>query len=305
MYLFFGILILFLILCSLLSHYRKKYICKKIRCMTVEEKCFILNSITESFGYCYDICSDLFITTIDAWQKNFGYCRLYDEAATSMNMVFDYEPIYFDYQNRTWLIEFWKGQYGINTGAEVGIYCTDTILHERELSTTLFFGVAESEMLPISYELLDKENRTVFQYSQKHWWLGAFRMGLFSYPENLRLKISLTFPNEEMKRNYINGLLRTGYSVDEIYVCRQTVGVYFTSPKTTQPLRKLHARITQWKNKKFIQIYHHFTKPFIHNADRLIYLYYFAPPLFRGILSSRGKYRRIHKKTVKKAKKFV
>lgn len=300
MYLFFGILILFLILCSLLNHYRQKRICKKIHCMTVEEKSSILNSITESFGYCYDICSDLFVTTLDAWQKNFGYCRLYDEAAASMNMVFDCEPIYFNYQNRTWLIEFWKGQYGINTGAEVGIYRADSILHAHELSSTLFFGVSEPEMLPVSYELIGKDGDTVFQYSKVHWWLGTFRMGLFSHPENLRLKISLTFPDEEMKRSYINSLLQVGYSVDEIYVCRQTVSIFFTSPKTAQPLRELRTRIAQWKNKKFIQFYHYFTKPFVHNADRLLYLYYFAPRLFRSVLSSRGKYRRIHKKTIKK-----
>ena len=42
--------------------------------------------------------------------------------APRFQMVFDALPVYFDYQKKTWLIEFWKGQYGINTGAEIGIY---------------------------------------------------------------------------------------------------------------------------------------------------------------------------------------
>ena len=37
-------------------------------------------------------------------------------------MIIDAYPVYFDYQDKTWMIEFWRGQYGINTGAEIGVY---------------------------------------------------------------------------------------------------------------------------------------------------------------------------------------
>ena len=39
-------------------------------------------------------------------------------------MIIDCEPIYFRYKGKKWLIEFWKGQYGMTTGGEVGIYYT-------------------------------------------------------------------------------------------------------------------------------------------------------------------------------------
>lgn len=305
MYLFFGILILFLILCFFFNYYRRKRIRKKICHMDMEEKCSIINSLTEPFGYCYDICSDLFVSTLDAWQKNFGYCRLYDETAPSMNMIFDCEPIYFNYQNKTWLIEFWKGQYGINTGAEVGIYHAKSILKRHELATELFFGASEAEMLPISYELTKKDGSTVFQASQVHWWLACFRMGLFSTAADLRLKVSIAFPDEEMKRSYINGLLQTGYSTDEIFIHNHSVSIYFSTPKSPQPFRRIRSRISQWQNKKFIKLYLFITKPFCHTADRLLYLYYFAPRLFRCVFSSRGKYRHIYKKTVQKAKHYI
>lgn len=305
MYLFFGILLLFLILCFFFNYFRRKKIRKKICHMDMEEKCFILNSLTEPFGYCYDMCSDLFSSTLDAWQKNFGYCRLYDETAPSMNMVFDCEPVYFNYNNRTWLIEFWKGQYGINTGAEVGIYHANSILKKYELPTALFFGVSESEMLPVSYELVNQDNDTVFRASKVHWWLACFRMGLLSNPSDLRLKVSISFADEEMKRSYINGLLNTGYSAEEIYVYHQTVSVCFSTPKSMQPLRRIRSAIANWQNRQFIRLYLSVTKPFCHTADRLLYLYYFAPGLFRSVFSSRGKYRRIYKKTVQKAKHFI
>lgn len=305
MYLFIGILILFLILCFFFNYHRRKKIRKKICHMEPKEKCCILNSLIEPFGYCYDNCSDIFISTLDAWQKNFGYCRLYDEAAPSMNMIFDCEPIYFNYQNQTWLIEFWKGQYGINTGAEVGIYHAKSILKKYELSTALFSAVPESEMLPISYELTNKDGSAIFCVSKVHWWLASFRMGLFSNPSDLRLKVSIAFPDEEMKRSYINGLLEAGYPADEIYIHHQTVSIFFATPNSSQPIRHIRSRIATWQNKTFIKLYLFITKPFCHTADRLLYLYYFAPRLFRSIFNSRGKYRRIHKKTVQKAKHFI
>lgn len=298
MYLFFGILVLLLIFCSLFCFFRKKRICKKVRCMDTEEKCSLLNSLIEPFGFTYDLCTDLFISGIDAWQKNFGYCRFYDETAPSMNMIFDCEPIYFDYANRTWLIEFWKGQYGINTGAEVGIYYADSVLEEKERETTLFSSVSETELLPISYELTDKNNQTIFRYAKPHWWLACFRMGTFSWPKDLRLRISISFPNDEMKNSYVKALLNTGYTAGEIYVRRQTVSVYFTVPTTPQPKRRIRSHIAQWLNRSFIHLYLFTTKPFQQTLDRLLYLYYSAPRLFRRALTARSRQKRYKKRDV-------
>lgn len=303
MYVFFGVLILILILCSLLQYYRKRKICCKIRCMDMEEKCAVLNSITEPFGFCYEPCQDIFVSTLDAWQKSFGYCRLYDDAAPTMNMIFDCEPIYFRYRNRTWLIEFWKGQYGINTGAEVGIYYADSVLHEKDYASTLFHAVPETDLLPISLELLKLDGSILLRLSKPHWWLAAFRMGMFSYPYDLRLRVSITFPNEEMKRCYIKGLTDAGYSSGEIFVRQLTVSVCFSVPYSVQPKRRIRTRIAQWMNRQFLRLYIRFTKPFCETADRLLYLYYFAPKLFRKALSARGRKRRIHKKGLRQTGK--
>ena len=64
----------------------------------------------------------------DAWQKAFGYLDAYNRAAPYLSMVFDSYPIYFDYEGRTWLVQIWKGQYGICTGCEIGLYYTDGIV---------------------------------------------------------------------------------------------------------------------------------------------------------------------------------
>lgn len=71
-------------------------------------------------------------------------------------MVFNALPVYFDYDGRTWLIEFWKGQYGLHTGCEIGVYCSDRILRPAERSAELFHAVSDEELLPMSFVLKQK-----------------------------------------------------------------------------------------------------------------------------------------------------
>ena len=68
--------------------------------------------------------------------------------APRFQMVFDSLPVYFNYRGRTWLIEFWKGQYGINAGGEIGIYHCDRLLSESEYRNAHFKAAGEEEMLP-------------------------------------------------------------------------------------------------------------------------------------------------------------
>mgnify|MGYP000621142798 CR=1 FL=1 len=58
---------------------------------------------------------------------------------------------YFDYQGKTWLLEFWKGQYGINTGAEIGIYRADTLLSPAQRPYTLFHTVPDENCPYLSW----------------------------------------------------------------------------------------------------------------------------------------------------------
>ena len=85
-------------------------------------------------GFAYDHDKDSFYSTKDAWQKKMGYCHLYDVGAPIFQMIIDTEPIKFYYNNKNWLITFWKGQYGIVTGAEIGIYATKQQSINKQIS---------------------------------------------------------------------------------------------------------------------------------------------------------------------------
>ena len=139
------------LLVFVLSSCRRRWAIKKVYSMCCAEKCRLLNTLIEPFGYCYIECQDIISSRNDAWQRSMGYTSLFDHAASHFNMVFDCLPVYFNYRNRTWLIEFWKGQYGINTGAEIGIYYADRIVPEKEIPFTLFQAVEDKDMLPFSF----------------------------------------------------------------------------------------------------------------------------------------------------------
>ncbi len=108
-------------------------------------------------GFKYDPYEDIFYSTKGAWQKNFGYGHIYDVTAPIFRMIIDTEPVHFSYNNKNWLITFWKGQYGITTGAEIGIYCTK---EKKVTKNTIYLQVEDSEMLDNTFIFNYKKPRT-------------------------------------------------------------------------------------------------------------------------------------------------
>lgn len=281
MYLFFGIFFLILLFFFCVNHWRKKKIIKKVCSMCCDEKCNIMNEIIEPFGFAYLVSQDIFTSRIDAWQREFGYCTLYDDTAYHFNLVFDSLPVYFDYKGRTWLVEVWKGQYGINTGGEFGIYYADHILKEKEYKNTLFHSVSNEDMPKLSFNLFRKGIR-IADVCASHWWLTAFSMGRFTNPSDLHMQANITFPNREMARSFVKGLFNAGYNEKDICVCCNTVTFCFScSPHRHGFFRCLRIRLAQWSNRFWCRVYLFVTRPFCLSLDRLLYLYYYLPPIFR------------------------
>lgn len=265
--------------------------------MELSEKCNLVDTLVEPFGYCYYCSHSIFSTTYDAWQKKAGYTYLYDYAAPRFQMVFDSLPVYFNYQGKTWLIEFWKGQYGINTGAEVGIYHADSIIAPADYKTTLFSAATEEEMLPFSFRLCHK-NDMCLQITQTHWWLTAFIVGQFSQPEDLFMTNSITFPNTDMMNAFVDGLVAAGINENDIYY--NGLKVSFSFYKVSEEAHNLFTRFwrsySQKSNRMFCKLYCWFTKAFDRTEDRVLYLYYFLPFTFRKLLRLHRFDKRCHRK---------
>lgn len=288
MYLFLTIAIPILLILVILTHFRKKRNIRKVCALGMSDKCKLLDELMEPFGYCYVPSEDVFSTRLDAWQRQMGYCKLYDDSAYHLHMIFDSLPVYFDYRGRTWLLEFWKGQYGINTGAEIGLYYADRILEDNELGQTLFQAVEDGDMVKMSFSLFKNDERISY-LTGRHWWLTVFHVGCFSRPQELSMRASVTFPDREMAESFVRGLARAGYSHSDI--CRQcnTVTLSFVTfeSKKKRLLRNLRIRLAMWSNRFWCRVYLFITRPFRLSADRILYLYYYLPFAFRRTLRIR------------------
>lgn len=297
MYYALFILLLIVLFCMIFSCVRRKKIICRIKCMDKCQKCSLLEELAAPFGYAYHCRCGFFSSTIDAWQKAAGYTWLYDYMAPRFQMVFDALPVYFDYNGKTWLIEFWKGQYGINTGAEIGIYHADRILAESEYKTTLFDAAADHEMLPCTLRLT-KNGEDYVQLSERHWWLTAFLPGCFSKPCELTLEASICFPNSQMSAAFYEGLLRAGFCRKDISVQGLCICLTFRAPVYEKfgLLTRFHRWLSQCLNRMYCKLFVWATRPFVHTEDRVLYLYYFLPACFRRLLRIRRFHRRCHRK---------
>jgi hypothetical protein len=196
-------------------------------------------------GFVYDPDQDIIYSRMDALQHSFGYAFGYDDAALAMNAVIDCEPIFFDYGGKHWMIELWKGQYGLETGCEIGIYTRpigstglgyallDATVGRRPgdgvPSHNLFYHCAsDTDRLELSLTL--RRNGTVLftRGPQFHWWLTAFKWGVLSDPEQLSVDVSITLKDDAMRDAFLGGI--SGRPYPNLQVKSRTVSFTFARP---------------------------------------------------------------------------
>ncbi len=212
-------------------------------------------------GFNYNSKTDEFLSDENAWQKKFGYCHLYDVAAPFFRIIIDTEPIKFYYNNKNWLITFWKGQYGIVTGAEVGIYNTNEKKVNRK---TMYLAPTSEELIDISF-ILNKKNEVISKVQSKRWWTASFKLGMFSWPKDLTMDISLTFPNGEMLEAFLNALRKKRYKEKDYRIKENTVSFTYKKPHTFKVFTRMLITdlITQRKNKKNVNLYNNYLEDII------------------------------------------
>lgn len=255
-----------------------------------------LDELVAKAGYSYDAEQDIFYSNLDAWQRNMGYARLYDEGASSMGMIIDCEPITFRYQGRRWLIEFWKGQYGMTTGGEIGVYQAATLDNDNEgsftedlissalsdaLSYLYYQSVGDEDLLKMAF-YLRKNGSYLLRREERHWWLTGFKLGEFSEPSELAMYSYLTLKDDEMLDAFLLGLQKAGYGRDEIIVSGRTVSFLFDRPRTPQPLTRQEAtdRFVQRNNRHFCEIYQELTAQYETMSEKISVVREKAPELF-------------------------
>lgn len=247
-----------------------------------------INSDLKHAGFAYSEKGDYFYSLKNCWQYDIGYCKFFDDNSIFLNMAIHCEPITFSYGGKRWLIEFWKGQYGITTGAEIGVYNT----RKKDIKTNIFSGtyyekINPNEFLPMSF-ILKKGKKTILKRKSTHWWLTGFKLGQYSKRSQLSMKIKIKFPNIMMRDAFVTGLTKTGYSKSEYSVLNNTVKIKYTTPHTNQPLsqKSIQSAIAQQTNNNNCKIFNIATKKYKYTLDKLEYIKYSIPVIYDMFIDS-------------------
>lgn len=250
-----------------------------------------INKILLSNGFAYSPDGDYFFMLPDCRQRDYGYCRFYDDTASDDGMIIDCESIYFSYGGRRWLLELRKGQYGLSAGAEAGIFAAsaEDVHIPDVLDGPLFESLPDKELLPIDL-CIYRKGQLAARRKEKHWRLAIFLPGVFCKPQDLAVKATITFPNREMQKACLEGIKSAGYPDCQILKVRQTVTILFSAPRTPQPLQRdsLVSKVVLYHNRLMCGEYQALTARYPETIDKLDCLRTLNPHLYHLALRFSG-----------------
>ena len=162
--------------------------------------------ILEFAGFEYDEKQGIYYSQMNPLQRKFGFNLVYDMAAPMVGMVYDTKRIEFVYDNREWMIQIWKGQYGMTAGAEVGLYNRDP---ERNFQ----YDCADDEdLIEMQFDFYNQDEFVFSRGPEKHWWLTGFKILNVGMPILIDLDITLKFTNKIMAQAFAQSLKKTANS---------------------------------------------------------------------------------------------
>ena len=170
-----------------------------------------------SFQYSYDDCGYYYANDKKSWQKGFGFARIYDYMAPYIGFEYDYERVFFTYDNQDFMVQFWKGQYGYAfVGGEVGVYTRKIGSSGSHFNCAKQEDWLNMEMCFMWDEYQTGEYRPVFNRPyDKYWWCTGFVVG-FDGGKNrhqFRLVTHITFKDVEMADAFCEAFEKNGFEV--------------------------------------------------------------------------------------------
>lgn len=160
-------------------------------------------------SYQYNSTGNYYYTNEDPWQRALGYNELYDNLAAFAAIYIDTMRCKFRYDNKDWMIQFWKGQYGyVFVGHEIGVYykpIDKTIEH--------YDCVSDEDSLYMSMNGLRKGEVIYTREYGKYWWCTGFvpgKLDKFSDRSELQIDARITMKDKEMLGAFVESLQSNG-----------------------------------------------------------------------------------------------
>lgn len=164
------------------------------------------SEVLEKAGFAYDEAQGIFYTPLYPWQRYFGYNVGFDMAAPLTGMIFDTKRIEFEYKGKEWMVQLWKGQYGITAGAEIGLY-------NRDPEKVMQYDCADDEdLIEMQFDFYNQGEYVFSRGPEKHWWLTGFKVFHMGIPFTITLDMTLKFTDNEMATAFLHALKKQQYT---------------------------------------------------------------------------------------------
>lgn len=153
----------------------------------------------------------------NCWQDNFGYNQVYDSLAVMGHMYYDTVRVYFDYDNKHWLIQLWKGQYGyVFVGSEIGIYTRSLNSKTNSFACAAKEDWLYMEMTCLWDSAVNGNYEPVFNRPyDKYWWCTGFVLGWLNNQRKcteLEVVGRITFKDTAMANAFSTALQGKGFT---------------------------------------------------------------------------------------------
>lgn len=187
----------------------------------------LLKNILEDYqvlSYQYSYVDDFYYTNDkEAWQHNFGFGKIYDFVSPYLLLEYDYVRVFFTYEDKDWMLQMWKGQYGlVFYGGEIGIYNRP---HSEDGidAWTMFNCPEEEDWLKMEMTLWHEDmqgnwKREFTRAYDYYWWCTGFKNGHLRNVEpadELRLTGRITFKDAEMAALVADGFAECGLTLSQ------------------------------------------------------------------------------------------
>lgn len=168
--------------------------------------CVIDNQGLGLVGFAYDAKYQVFYATGAGWQRTVGYTELYDRLAVIAFMPLDTIRIKFNYKGMQWMVQLWKGYYGlVLAGCETGFYYRPGDTPESQTTYNIVSEEYHQEMSCRFHYGTSSFNR----YS-KTWWLTGFSPAAQLSPATtipmMRVENTINFTDVGLMNAFIQGL---------------------------------------------------------------------------------------------------
>lgn len=167
-------------------------------------------------SYMFNPDGNYYYTNSDPWQRALGYNEFYDVGAGFVAIYMDTMRCKFEYGDKDWMIQFWKGQYGfLFIGHEIGVY---TKPKDREVE---HYDAATEDNENALYMSMtgyrDGQELYTRDYG-KYWWCTGFvpgKLDNYSDRSELQIKCRITMKDYSMLLGFCGALKENGLVLGE------------------------------------------------------------------------------------------